>query len=115
RLDDRRIAVLATEIDLAVGVERRSAEFAAEALVPQLFAGLGVDAACDARAIVDVENQIIDEELGRPAADRLPRSPNDVRWRDVPFAVGPHGEQIGFAKTGIEVEQTVPPHRHGGA
>ena len=46
-LDDDAHAVLAQEIDLAVGRDRRRGKIAADLLTPDLLAGEGVEAADD--------------------------------------------------------------------
>ena len=104
--DERRVAVLIAEVELAVAIDRRGGEFAADPLAPHDFARGSVDRRGDA-VVAEHVDQAVDQNRRGRLGDVLRESPDDVRIRDVALAVGSHGPQLRMHQTGDQVRDAV--------
>src|SRR5262245_45233375 len=110
-LQHDRVSGLAHEVDAALGRHRGCREDPIDALLPDLLAGLGIDARDDAGVARHVEEAVVIKErgdVGRARGD----APEDVALRDVAAAARAHGEERAAPVPATRVEDAVVERRH---
>ena len=98
---------------LAVGIDRRGGEIAAEAVLPEGRAFDCIEAGGDA-AVADHEDSIAEQDRRGARGDRLVEFPSDLAIGHIAAAAGMHGEQLPAAGGRGAIDQAVAEERPGG-